>query len=157
MRKMYVFLVLLILSSCNNYSPENSKSDFEVTESLLENMESSFSEKKFKEFYDLNILLRDYPDFKEDLEKRIDNFITENGKIFEINDSIKIVNIRQKESPTKLSDSVELTQILFDIRNKNNIKTDSVYALITKKKIVIDGKEVTSKKVKFTREIGENF
>jgi hypothetical protein len=157
MRKMYVFFALLILSACNNYSPENSAKTFEVTESLMENIESSFSEKKFKEFYDLNILLRDYPDFKEDIEKQIDNFITGEGTIFNIKDSLKIENIRQKELPTKLSDSIEMTQVLFDIKIKNEIKTDSVYAIIMKKKIIIDGKEVISKKVKFTREITENF
>jgi predicted patatin/cPLA2 family phospholipase len=157
MRKMYVFFVVLILSSCNNYSPENSTNNFEVTESLMVNTESSLSEKKFKEFYDLNILLKDYPDFKEDIEKRIDKFMTGEGTIFDINDSIKIENIRQKESLTKLSDSLEMTQILFDIRTKNGIKTDSVYALVTKKKIIIDGKEVVSKKVKFAREITKNF
>lgn len=157
MRKMYVFFVLIILSSCNNYSPENSIKMFEVTESLMENTESSFSEKKFKEFYDLNILLRDYPDFKEDIEQQIGNFITGEETIFNISDSLKIENIRQKELPTRLSDSVEMTQMLFDIKTKNEIKTDSVYAIIMKKKIIMDGKEVISKKVKFTREITENF
>lgn len=162
MRRLVIFFIPFVIVSCMSKEPDKTLNLEEMDEVLYdidskeEDPEVSYSfesliEEKFKEFYDLNVLLRDYPNFKEDIETRINNFTTGTRKIFEINDSIKILNIRQKGPLVQVSDSLEMTNVLFDVITESRIKTDSVVAFITKKKLKIDGKEVVSKKVKFTR------
>jgi hypothetical protein len=159
MRRIWMLVLLFVIVSCSdNKAPTmntkklKSRGWLNKTRDSLSNYSfESLVEKKFKEFYNLNVLLKDYPDFKNDIESRIENFTTGRRKIFQINDSIKVVNIRQKGPFIKVSDSTDMTQVLFDVITDTEIKTDSVTAFITKKKLLIDGEEVTSTKVKFTR------
>jgi len=155
MRKLIILLIPILIISCSTKENSSSDSKFAPTEDSFST--ENLIEKKFKEFYDLNTLLKSYPDFKEDIEKRIENFTTGTRAIFEINDSIKIVNIRQKGAFIKVSDSVDMTHVLFDVITDTHIKTDSVLAFITKKKVLIDNEEVISSKVKFTRVVVQDF
>ena len=155
MRKLIILFIPLLIVSC--MSKENSRSDSRFLPEKVDFSTENLIEKKFKEFYDLNTLLKNYPQFKESIENRIDNFTTGERRIFEINDSITILNIRQKGAFIKVSDSVDMTHVLFDIINDTQIKTDSVVAFITKKKVLIDDEEVTSSKVKFTRVVIQDF
>ena len=157
MKKIVLYTIIpLLIISCNskeatNRNKKSSDNDyfFGIINSSKKN--GSLIEKKFKEFYDLNTLLKKYPNFKENIEKRIDNFTTGTSVIFDLTDSLKITNIRQQGGLTKISDSVQMTKVLFDIVSGNMTKTDSVLAFITKKKVLIDSEEVISTKVKFTR------
>ena len=155
MRKLIILLIPILIISCS--TKENSSSDSKFAPTKDSFSTENLIEKKFKEFYDLNTLLKSYPEFKEDIEKRIENFTTGTRDIFEINDSIKILNIRQKGAFIKVSDSVDMTHVLFDVITDTHIKTDSVLAFITKKKVLIDDEEVISSKVKFTRVVIQNY
>jgi hypothetical protein len=152
MRKIWILLPLLVVASCMSKEPtKTSKRTLkrEVKDSLHNYSFESLIEGKFKEFYDLNVLLKEYPKFKNDIEQRMESFASGRHTIFHIHDSIKVVNIRQKGPFVKVSDSTETTHVLFDIITNTKSTTDSVMAFITKKKAQLDNKEVTSTKVKF--------
>jgi len=164
MRRILILFPLLALASC--MSKEPSKVDTKTIKRGILDYDKdtlngysfeSLVEKKFKEFYDLNVLLKNYPNFKQDIEKRIENFTSGTRKIFQINDSVKVSNIRQKGPFVKVSDSTEMTHVLFDIITTKEIKTDSVMAFITTIKLQLDNEEVTSTKVKFKRLVFAQF
>lgn len=155
MRHAVLIFILLFIFSCNESSPSISKE--RKSNSYKEYTDGTLLEEKFKEFYDLNVLLKEYPEFKEDIENRIRNFTTSPRAVFKLNDSLKIKNIRQKGSFIKVSDSVQMTTVYFDLISGKTTKTDSVIAFITKKKMIIDSEEVISTKVKFTRVVIQKF
>ena len=163
MKRIVLFILPLLIISCNNKERVNEvDSDVKSFYFLTDVDSSSYSKKslieeKFKEFYDLNILLKKYPDFKEGIENRIKNFISNSETIFELNDSLSVKNIRQEGPLTKISDSVQMTKIYYDLVSENSTEKDSVFAFITKKKIMIDEEEVLSTKVKFTRVVIQKF
>lgn len=156
--KKFIFLLIAVslLFSCSDSNHAPTEKVFEAERSNT-SPKRSLIEQKFKEFYDLNVLLKNYPDFKSDIERRIQNFTSNSETIFELNDSISITNIRQKGVLIQVSDSVQMTHVLFDVVSKNQKKTDSVLAFISKKKIYIDSEEVIATKVKFTRVVIQNF
>ena len=75
MRRIILFFMPFLIFSCNSHE-RRSLVNTESTKSFKSESFESLIEEKFQEFYNLNILLRDYPDFKEDIEKRINNFTT---------------------------------------------------------------------------------
>jgi len=154
-----LFIIPLFIVSCNSKTPEYN--EYKIVRGNSYNFDSksteSLLEKKFKEFYDLNILLNKYPDFKESIENRIKNFISNSETIFELNDSVSVKNIRQEGLLTTISDSVQLTKIYYDLVSENSTEKDSVFAFITKKRVMIDDEEVFSTKVKFTRVVIKDF
>jgi hypothetical protein len=149
MRNIILILIALFIISCSNDSSIISKEKSVVFNKEYSN--ETLLEEKFKEFYDLNILLKKYPDFKDDIEQRIKNFTSNPESIFELNDSTKIKNIQQKGALIKVSDSVQMTQVVYDLVTENSIKKDSVLAFITSSKVIIDSEEIISTKVNFTR------
>lgn len=154
MRKVFILLILF-LASCKS---ENSmESNSKVVNSFEEYSNEDLLEEKFKEFYDLNILLKKYPQFKDDIEQRIKNFTSNPESIFELNDSTKIKNIQQKGALIKISDSVQMTQVVYDLVTENSVKKDSVLAFITSSKVIIDSEEITSTKVNFTRVVIQKY
>lgn len=164
MRRIWILFPLLAVVSCISKSPKSNDDEiikkrlpYTAKDSLGEYSFQSLIETKFEEFYNLNVLLKNYPDFKKDIENRLENFTSGTRKIFHINDSIQVVNIRQNGPFVKISDSTEMTHVLFDIVSDHQTKTDTVVAFITKKKAHIDNKEVTSTKVKFTRVLVAQF
>ena len=162
MRRILIFCIPFFLMSCSGNKADtmtNESSDKTFFMSTIESAEissESLVEKKFKEFYNLNMLLTAYPDFKKDIEQRIKDFTSGEKAIFERDDSIQIANIRQSGALIKESDSLERTYILFDVIRQTETKTDSVLVLITKKNVNIDGESITSTKVKFARDTGKN-
>ena len=153
MKKTILYLIPFLIISCHSKSPEVDRFSPSSFNGNKKYSNKTLIEEKFQEFYDLNALLIKFPDFKDDIENRISNFTTNTKKIFDLTDSIKIKNIRQEGELIKISDSVQMTKVLFDIVLENSVKTDSVLAFITQKKIVIDSEEITSTKVKFTKEL----
>ena len=69
MRKLIILFIPLLIVSC--MSKENSRSDSRFLPEKVDFSTENLIEKKFKEFYDLNTLLKNYPQFKESIENRM--------------------------------------------------------------------------------------
>lgn len=155
MRNIIFIVILLLVTSCNTDTHENKEVVKKNTKSSVENFKKSMVEEKFMELYDLNTLfLKNKRTIYWHIERRIKRFSTNSELILLIqSDSIRVKNIRHDRSLIKLSDSVEMTKIYFDLVSEKETKTDSILAFITSKKMMIDSEEVLTCKVKFAREI----
>lgn len=149
MKNLIFLAVFLLVFSCTNHAPLD-KEMSEVTMFKEVSMKKVL-ENKFKELYDLNLLKKKFPEFKNDIDRRIQNFTFNHEVNFEFQDSIRISNIRQKGGLIKISDSVQMAKVVFDLTSQNSTKTDSVFAFITKKEAIIDSEKVFLTKVQFSR------
>lgn len=86
MRNIILMLIALFIISCSNNSPISKETTVDFNSK--EYSSAKFIEEKFKEFYDLNTLLIKYPSFKEDIEKRIQNFTLDYKLNFDLIDSL---------------------------------------------------------------------
>lgn len=158
---MVNILLFVLIFSCKNesaYKLESTDVENEVVEinkpaevSEIDNYET-LSAQKLSEYFDLLKLKSQHPDFEEDIVAQLNNYTSEQLIGFKINDDFEIQNIRLNGEQIKIADTLSKLQIEFDINSKFvNIK-DSVFAYITSNTIVVDGKELKSNKVRFSRE-----
>ncbi|WP_282135636.1 hypothetical protein [Seonamhaeicola maritimus] len=161
MRYIVNILLFVLIFSCKNesaYKLESTDAENEVVEinkpaevSEIDNYET-LSAQKLSEYFDLLKLKSQHPDFEEDIVAQLNNYTSEQLIGFKINDDFEIQNIRLNGEQIKIADTLSKLQIEFDINSKFvNIK-DSVFAYITSNTIVVDGKELKSNKVRFSRE-----
>ncbi|TXG35273.1 hypothetical protein [Seonamhaeicola maritimus] len=158
---MVNILLFVLIFSCKNesaYKLESTDVENEVVEinkpaefSEIDNYET-LSAQKLSEYFDLLKLKSQHPDFEEDIVAQLKNYTSEQLIGFKINDDFEIQNIRLNGEQIKIADTLRKLQIEFDINSKFvNIK-DSVFAYITSNTILVDGKELKSNKVRFSRE-----
>lgn len=158
---MVNILLFVLIFSCKNesaYKLESTDVENEVVEinkpaevSEIDNYET-LSAQKLSEYFDLLKLKSQHPDFEEDIVAQLNNYTSEQLIGFKINDDFEIQNIRLNGEQIKIADTLSKLQIEFDINSKFvNIK-DSVFAYITSNTILVDGKELKSNKVRFSRE-----
>lgn len=161
MRYIVNILLFVLIFSCKNesaYKLESTDVENEVVEinkpaevSEIDNYET-LSAQKLSEYFDLLKLKSQHPDFEEDIVAQLNNYTSEQLIGFKINDDFEIQNIRLNGEQIKIADTLSKLQIEFDINSKFvNIK-DSVFAYITSNTILVDGKELKSNKVRFSRE-----
>jgi len=154
MRKIIFLVSLFVLISCaNNTAKLDEKSIIDDTFSVKKYSTSSLVKEKFLEFYDLKLLLKSKPEFKESIDSRLANFKLDSDNILDLRDDSKISNIKTTEiliNKSNDSDSIGV-KLLFDIEEKNKTKKESVIGIVTKEDIIIDNKRIYSSKVKFRR------
>lgn len=152
MRKIILLVSLIFLVSCAKNVPVlNEKSDIEETFLVKEYSIPSLVKEKFLEFYDLKILLKNKPEFKESIEKRLSNFKLDSSNILELNRNSTIKNLKIIESDSlNINTSLRL-KIIFDINEKTTSKKDSLIVFVFEKNFTLDGEKITSKKIKFAR------
>ncbi len=160
MKKVLYITLLLIVFSCSEAKREAPLMDTEATEMSpeaypIENiaLEESFTfqhltQQKLQDYYDLVVLLRQHPEFKEDITSQLrelskDEIITNHAQ------PIRIENVQQLGKSEQVSDSIQKINIQFDIIDENIIKKDTIIALIKTKKIQLDDTEVISTKIVF--------
>ncbi len=156
---IYILLFVLVFS-CKNETPnklEVADTDYEVVEeskvveiSEIDNYER-LSIEKLTEYFDLIKLREQHPDFSEDIEKQLKNYASENLINFELKDDFSIENIHQIGEMLKISDTLNKVQLEFNAVSNFIQIEDSVFAYITSKIIVVDGKELKSNKVSFAK------
>jgi len=134
-----------MISCSNNNSFEDKK--VLVDESFVkEYSENSLIKEKFLEFYDLNLLLENKPEFKKNIKERLYYFTLDSNKVLNLNKTSKI----KKVNITKCN-SENAFKISFELKSEGFIKKDSIFATIIEQNIVLDLKKTTASKVKFSR------
>ena len=169
MKKILFVFIVFIMVSCKNEATKNSSEIETTTEGVRMDMEleefyipettindtKSFEHKeltteKLQELYDVLTLIQKHPEFRESLKSQLKTF-TEDSLTVDTSSEIIINNLRIKGPVLKPDDSTQRMKLLFNATSKTNRIQDSILAEVTFKTIIIDGKEMQSKKVKFKR------
>jgi hypothetical protein len=164
MRKLLSFLAFILICSCSNSKANRAEENPVILPSpappapiesvmkekaIPENIKIEYIIGKFHEFYDVVSLKRDYPELGEEIKERLGNFTLNDINILRLQDSTKISNIRVKGPFLKISDTKEMTIVLFDLETHKIIKTDSLQAILTVNTLRIDGELIRSNKLRF--------
>ena len=162
---VYIFVALLILSCANNKNeaPAMKTDEVKQNEFILENavaledasntfIYKELAAQKLQDYFDLLVLQKHHPEFKEDIHNQLQKLLTDSIAIPNIAQKVIIKNVQQISDIQHISDSVQKVVIRFDITFNHTIKTDSIVAIIKTKKINLDNKEVISTKISFLKE-----
>ena len=122
----------------------------------MEDMSGAFqyqqiTTQKLQDYFDLSALQQQHPEFKEEITAQLQELSKDILIIADSTQQVIIENVQQLSEIKRVSDSVQRIKIRFDIRTNDNVKSDSITALITTKKIRLDDKEVISTKILFER------
>lgn len=156
MRK-YIWFILLCASCANNNKEMNVQADSNLKGDAYLNIEEreisleEFTVQKFHEYFELLQLNKEHPEFNEAIIKRLSTFSFQ--PLLEVDGlaTISLKNIYQKGKIEQVSDSVQKLKLLFAIVNGDKEMKDSVYASIISKTIQIEGVEILSSKVIFSK------
>ena len=163
----YLSLLLLVISCAKNKNEapiENEKAvEIDQIETVLESTATSedvretfeyqqLTTQKLQDYFDLLVLQRQHPEFKEDITTQLKELSKDSIKISETVQQITITNVQQIGAVKHLSDSLQKIVMRFDMISGNAVKSDSITALISTKKIHLDNREVTATKVLFSKE-----
>lgn len=105
------------------------------------------TKQKLQEYYDLLVLQKKHPEFKDDILAQLQKISSINKKLKDTN-SIKINNL-ELISTNKTSETERRIKISFDVISNNKIKKDTTIVLIKTKKVIIDNRELVSNKIRF--------
>lgn len=137
----YLLCIIFLVSCAENRSPEYSK-EVELSSPIAPALSTNdaytllITEKLYDYFEKQKIAIQ-HPEFKSQSYKSTPPLI--------LNDSISSITILD-EIPTKTFDSLALQTV---ISYYNNRHQDTIIAQIQRTKVMIEGKEVISSKVKF--------
>ncbi len=162
MKKLtYIFIVFLIFS-CKNESNKSVKeavadteSDFEITETKDFKTESNtfvyeeLSTQKLQEMYDLISLKHKHPEFAETIKFQLKDYTDDNIDTPNTSE-ILIKNIKLKDEIILVSDSLQKMILTYDVVSNSSTQKDSILATITTNTVYFEGKEIKSKKIKFS-------
>jgi len=104
-------------------------------------------DEKLKALYELLELKNKHPEFAESIEMQLQKYSSDTISLIRTNISIK--NIEIGDEIISLSDSLQKFKVYYNIESEEFTKKDSIYALITTMKLLIEGETKTSKKVRF--------
>ena len=169
MKKILFVFIVFIMVSCKNEATKSSSEIETTTEGVRMDMEreefyipentindtkyfehKELTTEKLQELYDVLTLIQKHPEFRESLKSQLKTF-TEDSLTVDTSSEIIINNLRIKGPVLKPDDSTQRMKLLFNATSKTNRIQDSILAEVTFKTIIIDGKEMQSKKVKFKR------
>tara|TARA_R110002050_G_scaffold342_4_gene2218 strand:- start:105 stop:551 length:447 start_codon:yes stop_codon:yes gene_type:complete len=146
MKNIVLLISFMLMISCsNNKSFENKESL--VDENPVKNYSiNSLVKEKFLEFYDLNLLLENNPQFEKNIKERLSYFTLDSNKILTLNKASKIKNIKIIKNNSDIN-----LKLLFDIEFNNSSKKDSLRVIIIEEQVILDANTITATKVKFSR------
>ena len=163
---LYISIAIFIISCANNRkeaaidaveSVEMEQNETTILESTaMEDMSVTFqyqqiTTQKLQDYFDLSVLQQQHPEFKEEITTQLQELSKDNLIIADSTRQVIVENVQQLSEIQRVSDSVQRIKIRFDIRTNDNVKNDSITAIITTKKIRLDDKEVISTKILFER------
>lgn len=139
----YLLCLLFLISCAENKSPEYSK-EVELSSPTLpilstEDAYTLLITEKLHDFFEKQKIAIQHPDFKSQPHENTPPLI--------LNDSIATITILD-EIPIQEFDSLELQTV---ISYYNHRHQDTIVAQIQRTKVMIEGKEVVSSKVKFKK------
>jgi hypothetical protein len=143
------------MSCANNANKKETvsiKTDKAISEVKKEEfLYQQLTNQKLQDYFDLLLLQKNHPEFKNDIIKQLQDISDEQRTISATANNIKIQNIKQIGMPQKLSESVQKLTLSFDIVIGKTRQKDTIFAMINAKKISLDGKEFVSTKVFFSK------
>lgn len=159
MKRILIILFILLCVSCSN-NTVNKSAEMKVEEAadynFATNLEVSNSEsmpiQKFNNYLDLLKLKEKHPEFKKDILLQLKSFSKDSIILLNYGKDVSIEDIKQVGETKKVSDSIKKVKLVYQIVSGSTTKKDSVFAHIISKTIMLDGEEITSNKVKFSRE-----
>lgn len=144
MNKFIVLLSILFLVSCSENrsyeSLEDKVVEFEIPIPTMVSTEEAYTDlisEKLQDYFEKQKIAKNHPDFKSQLDTDI--ILSPNQ------DSISSILILEKIN-TKEFDSLALKTV---ISYYNSTKKDTIISKIERRKIMIEGEEITSSKVTF--------
>ena len=146
----YLILVFLIFSCANKaekkemYKLESAK-EVAVKERFTNEIRTK---QKLQDYFDLLVLEQKNPAFKEAILEEIQHISSTNKKVTDTN-AIQIQNLKLLGKIQIISDTVQKIKITFERKSVNKIKKDTINVTINTKKVIIDGKEMVSSKIRF--------
>jgi len=107
---------------------------------------------KLQEFYDLQLLLQQYPEFKEEISSQLDRFGAVQKILPDHVTAIKIKEIEFIGMLTQLNDSTFSQKLLFSkALNTTQVKKDSIAVIIHLSRVNLDDKENINTLFTFTK------
>ena len=161
LRHIIIVLGSIVLVGCAMESKSPKSKDMEAAEIELpglmnEKVMSFINEEligqKLNEFYDLLTLQQEHPDFNDEVKKQLQNYTSDPISNFGSDNTGTIDNIRPLGKLTKLSDDAYKLKFAYDKMVNNTKVSDTIYAIINTKTIVIDGTPMVSNKIRFTKD-----
>jgi hypothetical protein len=150
MKKLIFLLLTVYLFSCSNKSSLKNKEN--LSDSMVKTYStSSLIKEKFIEFYDLSTLYNQKTQFKRGIEVRLKSFMIDTNHVFIFEKGSKINKIKIEEKTDIDNNPTDFIKVFFEIKNGEIVKQDSIIAMIMKKHILLDSKNVISTKIKFSR------
>ena len=123
------------------------KLEFAVFKSPL----MSVTEQKVEEYFDLIQLKKQHPEFEEDIKTQLQQFSSDSTIGMNYAKDFKIENLIISNPFETLSNQSKSAKLYFDVVNDENRVKDSIYAVIKQKDTLIDGKTISSYKVRFKK------
>ncbi|WP_026776048.1 hypothetical protein [Polaribacter sp. Hel_I_88] len=146
MKIIFFLISFMLIISCSNKKSFNNKESLVDEITVKEYSSNSVVKEKFLEFYDLNILLENNPQFTENIKERLNHFKLDSSKVLYLQKTSKIKDIKiiKHNSETTF-------KILFNLETGNLKQRDSVLAKFFEEEIIIEDTITKSTKVKFSR------
>ncbi len=123
------------------------KADNGTKEFLYENIASQ----KLLDLYDLSLLQKRHPEFKEDINAQLKELTADSIVVNNYRDKVSIQNIHQDGPLTRVSDSVQEMKLYFNIVSNGTITADSIYVKIISKTITLEDKNMITSKIRFSK------
>lgn len=152
MRKLFYIFILVFLANCSKRTEVNSANLSEVEIAMpAETFENQIMlQQKLQDYYDLVSLKENYPNFNEEINQQLKNLVY-NTLTIKTNKNVIIDNLNLIKKSI-INNSTKEVKLQFDIIDNNTIIKDSVTAIITTKKMIIDGNESIATKIKFKKD-----
>lgn len=155
MKIMLSLCLLMFIVSCARHDKEslydNIEDNYDYEDFMYEaDAYRNLIEQKLQDLYDLLVLQKQYPAFKDDIELQLRRFSEDSIAIPEGATKVLIENVQQIGELQYISDAVQHLKLRFDMVIKNVIKTDSVTATIIHDKITMDDEQILTTKITFS-------
>lgn len=156
MNRVSLVILLIIIFSCSNARKETEMNNDILIEAAYEESNEDFdyqniSKQKLQDLFDLLVLKQKHPDFTTDIVKQLKEISEDSIFISNGIENIKIENIAVIESIQKISDSIQVQKIDFDIRSNLGNSKDTLLVIIKTKKVTIDDEQFDSTEISFKR------
>lgn len=157
MKKVSIIILLIFIFSCSKARKEADMMKNEVliettNEDSYEEFEfQNISKQKLQDLYDLLVLQNKHPEFTTDIIKQLKEISKDSISISNKIENITINNIAVIESIQKISDSIQIQKIDFDITSNLGTSKDTLLVMIKTKKVRIDDEQFESTQVTFKK------
>jgi len=125
----------------------------EVSElETVPNISTELIHQKLQDFYDLVALQNEHPEFNDEVGKQLKHYIKDDISNYTKEDFAVIKNIRQIGQTKFVNDSIRKIKLSYNKVSGTAKSTDTIYAIITNKKVNLDNEVLISSKIQFSKE-----